>query len=561
MTKPHNLIHELNVPVPMRDGTVLRADIFRPEGAGRCPALLVRTPYDKSLQGSCDRFVRAGYAVMAQDMRGRYASDGEFVPFFVPTPMEGDDGYDTVEWLAGRPWCDGRVGTMGSSYNGWTQWMLARRRPPHLKAMAAQAIPLEASAMDYTGAFRPGRRIFWLMASMSPDLRRRAGGAKPHRPEEAIRLWRELEHSHIMGMLPWSELLPLLPAALARPFGRWLQNPADPVWRFDQAHHEIEVPNFDLTGWWDHCSSIAHLEGMRKNARTAEARSGSQLVIGPWNHSQQGVRRVGGFDFGPSAEVDLVDLHIRWFDHWLKGLDNGVGDDPPVRYFVLGSNTWKSSESWPPPNRGEVHFYLRGGGGLTLEVPDAPTDQTPDTYNYDPRDPVPTLWDRDVLYTVPADRRRLEHRGDILRYVTLPLAADLEIAGNPQVLLYAASSAPDTDFFASLSDQSPDGACLEVSSGMVRARHRNGLDRRDGLTPGEVTVFRIRLNPIACRFIQGHRIRLEITSSDFPNFDRNHNTGRNDLFDAGLAIARQTLHHSTRHPSRLELPGIFLETN
>ena len=247
---------EIDVSIPMRDGVVLRANLYRPVVDGPYPALVVRTPYGKQGPGHYDRYVRAGYVVVCQDTRGRYASDGEFVPFFVSTPHEAEDGYDTVEWAAAQPWCDGRVGTMGLSYAGWMQWALAALRPPHLVAMAAQGIPLELTELDFPGTFRAGRRVQWLIAAMAPDLRRRTGGPMPHDTLDAKRVWDEHEHGHYLGMLPWSELPQLLPAALGQPLARWLRNPTERVWRFDQAHHHIDVPNLDITGWWDHCIGI-----------------------------------------------------------------------------------------------------------------------------------------------------------------------------------------------------------------------------------------------------------------------------------------------------------------
>lgn len=546
------VVTTLDVPMPMRDGTILRANVFRPAGDQACPALLVRTPYGKGGPGGYDRFVRAGYAVVVQDMRGRYTSDGDFVPFLVPVPQEAQDGYDSVEWLAAQPWCDGQVGTMGTSYQAWAQWMLAKLRPPHLKAMSAQSIPPELADVDYPGAFRPARRVHWLMTAMAPDLRRRAGAPAPHRPSEAIRLWEETEHGRWLNLLPWSELPNHLPAPLAGPLKAWLRDPAQPRWRFAEAYGQIDVPNLDITGWYDHCNaSIRHLPGMQQDGRTPRAREQSRLVIGPWNHVTLGQATVGTTDFGGSAAVDLTDLLVRWFDRWLKGQDNGVDREPAVSYFMLGANQWRSAPTWPPPAHADHVLHLRQGRGLT---PEPPRDEEPeDRYTYDPRDPAPTLWSP-RLFTEPVDRRVLDHRPDILRYATAPLDEALEVVGEPTLVLFAASSALDTDFFARLVDEAPDGPALELCSGMVRARHRHGLDRAEPLTPETLTELRIRLGPIACRFGRGHRIRLEVTSSDFPNYDRNHNTGGNDLFDTTLVVARQRVAHTPHHPSRLMLP-------
>jgi hypothetical protein len=294
---------------------------------------------------------------------------------------------------------------------------------------------------------------------------------------------------------------------------------------------------------------------MQQNGRTELARSQTKVIIGPWRHGTFG-RRLGEIDFGLQAELDREDVIIRWFDHWLRGHENGVERWPAVRYFVMGSGKWKSAGAWPPPGTGERVFYLGsqgdanspdGSGALAAEpVPGQP----PDAYVYDPNDPVPTLWTRE-LFTVPSDRRQLAHRRDICIYRTPALEEEIEVVGQPEVVLYASSSARDTDFFARLVDEDPDGPALEACYGLVRARYRHGLEREDFLTPDAPTEFRIKLGPTACRFRKGHRLRLEITSSDFPNHDRNHNTGRNDLADTELIVARQKVFHSAERASRL----------
>lgn len=553
------IVEEKEVAVPMRDGTVLRAHVFRPEGEGCFPGLLTRTPYGKP-QGGFERYVRAGYAVVAQDSRGRYSSEGKYVPFTVENTGDAEDGYDSVEWLASQSWCDGQVGTMGASYNAWMQWELARLQPPHLKAMAAYSIPLELTEVDWPGAFKPGRRVKWWMTTMAPDLRRRAGLPKPHTPQEARQIWDEVEQGHWLGFMPWLELPRYLPTGLAEYAEEWLKNPGRRPWKFDRIHAEVEVPNLDFSGWYDHCGgTMAHLGLMQRNGRSETARKQTKLILGPWNHANLGKRQIGPIDFGPLAEVDINALIIRWFDHWLKGMENGVDREPPVRYFVMGAGKWKRADAWPPADVDEKTFFLRSDGGArgvdgTGELRDvAGVEESCDAFSYDPRDPVPTLWTRD-LFTVPADRRALEYRKDILYYRTPPLEADVEVVGYPQVALFASSSAPDTDFFVRLIDEDPEDKALEICYGMVRARHRNGLDREELPVPGEVTEFRIGLGATACRFLRGHRIRLEITSSDFPNHDRNHNTGRNDLADGEMVTAEQQIFHSAKFPSRLILP-------
>jgi uncharacterized protein len=554
------IVVEKNVDVPMRDGVLLRANVFRPAGDGRYPGLLLRTPYGKP-EGGMERYVRAGYAVVTQDSRGRYASEGEHVPFTEEETGDAEDGYDAVEWLAAQPYCNGRVGTFGASYNAWMQWQLAKLRPPHLVAMCAYTIPLELTEVDWPGAFKPGRRIKWWRTTIAPDLRRREGAPKPHTPAEARKLWDEVEQGYWLGLMPWKEIAKYLPEQMAYYVESWLAEPNRRPWKFADIHAAVEVPNLDFSGWYDHCNgTMAHLGLMQKNARTAAAKK-SQLVVGPWNHPGLGKRQLGDIDFGPQAELDLTAQIIRWFDHWLKGLDNGVAEESAVRYFCMGkSGGWRSAATWPPENGSQKTYHLHSagdaqradGGGYLHER--APAGKEPaDLYVYDPRDPVPTLWTPDH-FTVPADRRALECRSDILYYQTAPLQEEIEVVGYPEAVLYAASSAPDTDFFARLVDEDPQGRALEICYGMVRARHRHSFDEEELLVPGEVVEYRIKLGATACRFAKGHRIRLEITSSDFPNHDRNHNVGRNDLEDVEMAVAEQRVLHEGEHASRLVLP-------
>lgn len=551
------IIKESDVEVPMRDGVILRANVFRPDGGGIFPGLLLRTPYGKPQEGH-ERYVRAGYVVVTQDSRGRYASEGKYVPFTEENTGDAEDGYDAVEWVAKQPWCNGKVGTFGASYNAWMQWQLAKLRPPSLVAMCAYTIPLELTEVDWPGAFKPGRRIRWWMTTIAPDLRRRHGLPKPHTPAEASEIWDEIEHGRWLGFMPWIDIKNHLPPGLAEYAEGWLKHPNRRPWKFDEVHKEIDVPNLDFSGWYDHCGgTMAHLKLMQQNARTPEAREKSKLVLGPWSHPTIGQRKTGDIDFGPQAQLDIHDLILRWFDFWLKGAQNGIDKVAACRYFVMGSGKWKSAGTWPPPLQDKI-LYLDSDGKASTEKNGRLLDATPeidgcDVYTYDSNDPVPTLWNRN-LFSGPANRRKLEHRQDILYYRTEPLKQEIEVVGYPEVVLHAASSAPDTDFFARLVDEDPDGPATEVCYGLVRARHRNSYDTEDFLNPGEVTEFRIKMGATAICFQAGHRIRLEITSSDFPNHDRNHNTGRNDLVDTELKKAEQTIHHSPAYPSRLILP-------
>lgn len=549
------LLVEENVAIPMRDGIILRATLWRPDREGIFPAILERTPYGKISaidHPTAHRFAHAGYAFLSQDIRGRYASDGTWTPFTEPHTGDAEDGYDTVEWIASQPWCNGKIGTNGASYVGWTQWQLAKLCPPHHVAMSARTIPVELDLLDWNGGFKAARRLHWWFVSMAPDLRRRQGLPPPHTSAQAQEFMPEGARLELAKTLPLSTVTRFLPPGLAETGLAWMKNPSSRPWGFAVAHSRVVVPNFDITGWYDHCNgTIGHFAGLRKNGASPAARTQTRLIIGPWNHVGAGRRKQGAFDFGPAAELDINGLLLRWFDRWLKGENNGVDREPAVRYFVMGSNIWKSSETWPPAGTKARTLFLRAESALEAQTP--ATDEPPDRYTTDPADPAPSLCEP-AMFTQPADRRRHDQRTDILRYVSAPLEQDLEIAGQPEVVLHAASTGPDTDFFARLADDAPDGPALEISYGMTRARYRNGLDQEVLLPPGKPVEIKIRLGHTACRFLKGHRIRLEICGFDFPLHDRNHQTGGNDLFESELKIATQTVFHTAGQPSRLILP-------
>jgi predicted acyl esterase len=429
---------------------------------------------------------------------------------------------------------------------------------------------------------RPGRRLQWHFATGAPDTRRRLGLPGPRTREEAALLWRFERHKWLW-FLPWSELPEQVLGPLTPYFKGYLSQPQRDTFRFAGRHGEIDVPVFHRTGWYDRfVSTIDHFTAMRRTGRTEWARRHQRLLVGPWGHTDALTRRVGDLDFGPAAEMDHEALLLRWFDHWLKDRDTGMLDGPPVRYFLMGRNEWRAADAWPPPGTREARWYLAsagrantaaGDGRLVPRPPRPPGDPAApdaphaphapdlagapgaesDAYLYDPRDPVPTVWPLEDQ-CLPLDQRPLDGREDLLVYVAAPSERELAFAGDPVVELYAASSARDTDFVARLGDVHPDGLVQPLTDGLVRTRFRGGLDRPRLLTPGAVERYRIPLHPVAATLLPGHRLRLEVTSSDFPNDDRNHNTGADDFSDPTLVVARQTVYHSAARPSALVLP-------
>ena len=569
-----------DVAMTARDGTTLRADVYRPDGPGRFPVLLSRLPYDKNGRrrpGDIDVFVDHGYVVIIQDTRGRFASDGDaYVPLF----PEANDGYDAVEWAAGLPYSNGRVGTMGQSYLGATQYLLAPTRPPHLRAAFPASAPADfhqAWVYHTGGAFELGWQIPYAIL-MARDTIARKGLTQSLLP----RLEREL----VAAVTPWAP--PLSPAAYNRlPLTAWaellepvaayvgdyLRHPSDgPAWwslNLERQHGEIDVPMYHVTSWYDiflH-GGIANFCGLRRHARTEAARAAQKLLIGPWAHlfpyTSPTSTGTGEIDFGPAALIDLHEVQLRWFDHWLKGIDTGILDEPPVKIFVMGVNRWRDEHEWPPARARYTPYYLHSGGRANTAGGDGtlsatpPGDEAADRFVYDPGDPVPTRGGNTLILAMGVmDQRPVEARADVLVYTSAVMTDPLEVTGPVVVTLHAASSAHDTDFTAKLVDVRPDGYAQNLADGIVRARYRSSRQSLSLLTPGEVSRFTVDLWATSHVFLPGHRIRLEIASSNFPRFDRNLNTGEDQATGTRWQPAHQTVFHDARYPSHVVLPII-----
>ena len=552
------VVVERNVPVSMRDGTILRADVYRPDHGGPYPVLVQRTQYGKD--GNFDRFVKAGYIIVSQDIRGRYASEGKRDSLFLS--HEAEDGYDTVEWAAKIPGSSHQVGTFGASALATEQWLLASLCPPSLVVMSAQRCAPPRRYQTPTGSILPYSQMRG-MWTIIPDVRRRRNLPGIHMSWEGRKLWNQGDSNKWVYFLPWKDLpidLHVDQAGHGR-FIFFLNNPQlDPLKLVERCKN-ISVPNLDVTGWYDFCNAdMLMFRTMASEAKTEVARKSSKIIIGPWPHSRLH-RTIGKIDFGPSAALDDIAVQIRWFDYWLKGIQNGVDKDAPVRIFVMGDNQWRNEQSWPLQRVKERSLFVSSRGNANTPIGDGrlahqePKQTGKDQYLYDPKDPVPTPFNPIGMF-MPADQRPLKDRNDILVYQTEPLKERVEVTGNPIVELYAASSAPDTDWFVRLIDVYPDGLAMDVSMGVVRARYRSGFDRPAFIKSGEVVKYSIRMRPTSNAFLPGHRIRLDITSSDFPNYDRNHNTAVNQNADATLVIANQTVYHGGEQATRIILPWI-----
>lgn len=556
------IIVEKDVMVAMRDGVRLATDVYRPEGATDAPALLQRTPYDKELSVFRNytlelmQAVRAGYAVAVQDVRGRYASEGSFDPF----AQDGHDGADTVAWLRSQPWCSGAVGMIGASYYGATQWSAAAAAGDALGALAPgwTGADFHDGWAYQGGAFQLGFVLHWVLAFMAAG----APGAAD-RFGELVAAVDGHEAAYAATPLLEAEL----PGELAPYYRAWLEHPSrDAHWEAlapADRWQRVTAPALLVGGWYDLFlgGTLASWAALRREGGTAAARR-PRMVIGPWAHGNVSGAfpdRAYGL-LSHHLATDPTGLHLRWFDRHLRGIDNGIDDEPPVRIFVMGADEWRDAEDWPLPGTRPTPFYLRSGGELSTE---APADEPEDVYTYDPRDPVPTLGGATFLPGLavsanagPRDQAPLSARADVLTYVTAPLERDLEVIGPVEVVLFASSSARDTDFTAKLVDVHPDGRAELLTDGILRARYRSSLAAPEPLEPGATYELRIDLVATANVFRAGHRIRLDVSSSNFPRFDRNTNTGgaiaHERLEDAVTAVNR--VHHDAARPSHLVLP-------
>jgi putative CocE/NonD family hydrolase len=549
----------VDVNTPLRDGTLLRADLHAASPEDRRPVLLIRTPYGRQ-QYRDDSIVaeatRRGYAVVVQDVRGRHDSAGAFDPY----TQEGADGYDTIEWIASQSWSNGRVATAGLSYPGAVQWLAAVETPPHLVCAFPAMCFSSARQFFYFGGAFDLSWLSWTASNIAPDDRRRHRVPGAQTTREARAWWRR----HGRAALKRVPLRGHPALAGVTPFyDEWLDHPDDgPFWEFaeiEPRHDRVHVPTFNFSGWHDEgygpIGATRNFAGMAARGATAAARR-PHLMIGPWVHGVPGhdTGVVGDRDFGAAAGLDYDTLVLDWCDLHARGVDRGIGAAPRVRLFVMGANRWHEGNAWPVPSTPRP-LFLRRGGRLTLEAPD--DGEPAERYVFDPNDPV-----EDPHFDAglgPHNQASLERRSDVLSFSTAPLDDDLEVIGAIEFRLWVASSAPDTDFYCRLLDVGPDGAAWNLMSPtleVMRAKYRHGEEMPELLVPGEPVELVFRLGLTANRFLRGHRLRVHVTSSFFPHLDRNPNTGRPSAIESTLVPARQTVFHDASRPSRVILPVV-----
>lgn len=549
---PPEVRTQFDVPVEMRDGVKLAADVYLPKQEGKYPVVLVRTPYGK--QGAVHEgvyFASHGYVLVAEDTRGRFESDGRWYAF----AHEADDGYDSIEWAARQPWSNGRVVTAGGSYMAIDQWLAATRLSPHLAAMLILVSPsdLYANTIHNGGAFQYGTALTW-----------------------SVGTGRHTNLNDQFKLIAWPEIfrrLPVQEAAQAagyqpRFYRDWIAHAArDAYWKalgWDDVYSKLSVPVLNFGGWFD-IFQEGTIENFLKMTRQAPdaVRGAQRLIVGPWAHMAWGPK-VGDVDFGPQSKVDVDAKELRWLDHYVKGVANGAEKDPPIETFAMGINQWKSEDAWPPSDTRPVRLYFHSGGkantadgdGVLSETP--PGTEPPDHFDDDPADPVPThgggtCCSPQLIPWGALDQRPIEKRHDVLVYSTTAFETDFEVVGPLVVHLFASSSAPDTDWTAKLVDVNPSGFAMNLSDGILRARFRHSFQTPELLVPGRAYEFVVNAGNTHNVFRRGHRLRLEIAGSNFPRFSRNTHTGKVPETDASFTVAHETVYHDGARASYLLL--------
>ncbi len=565
----HKVTEARNERVQMRDGARLVVDIFRPDAEGRFPAVLCQTPYNKNgLATRAKWFAERGYVVVNSDSRGRFESEGDWDPF---SALHKSDGYDLVEWIARQPWCNGRVGAYGLSYMGWTQWWTATQAPPSLKCIVPEVAPPD---QFHNGPYQNGALVCWAidwagaMAGRTPNSRGKGayGGFAANRETEyMLTPYIELDDRRKHGHTKWYDTW-IRQNLASGEYWRAIsyQNPED--------YAKVTVPSLAISGWFDanFPGTPMNYLAMKQHGATPEARR-PRLVIGPWQHIINRSQTAADVDFGPQAIIEWDGYVCRWFDQHLKQIDTGILTDPPVHVFVMGRNQWRAASDWPLPGTKWTKYYLHSGGKANGSAGDGslstepPADEPPDRYTYDPADPTPSAGFTNGHIDGPRDISTSAARPDVLVYTTPPLEEEVEVVGPITAKLHAATSAGDTDWMVRLVDVHPDGYAAFLCEGLMRARHRDpandgrfNADRLSTIEPGKIYPYTIEFwRATGNAFAKGHRIRIEISSSYFPYYLRNLNTGADNIgLETQSVVAKQTIHHDRNAPSHVLLPII-----
>ncbi len=545
------------VAVPMRDGVRLRADVHRPSAEGRFPTLVYRTPYDRKRAPEdevAQAALSAGYAVVRVDVRGRYESEGEFVPY----RNEGADGYDTIEWAAGEPWSTGDVGTYGLSYPGAVQWLAAIESPPHLRAMVPAMTFSTPRKFFYAGGAWDLSWLAWIWNNIAPDARRRKGLPGPRTGREARDEWKRLE-----AVLPYRLPLTDVPElrAPAPYYFDWLAHrPGEEYWDWAEVrgrYGRVTAAVLNVSGWHDEAygpeGAITNFLGLLET-RKDEKDPRTRLILGPWVHGGQAEDRAGDRVFGPQARLQYARQIVRFMDRYVRGVDNGLDREPRVRAFVMGENVWRTGDTLPLPGTKPLSLHLAAGGRLSGSAPRAAAASS--TFVSDPAHPVIDAY-ADAYGA--HDYRALAGRSDTLVFETEPLSEPLRVVGAIETDIYLSADAPDADLWVKLEDVAPDGTAWNLSSpgtDVLRVSARNGGAGGQPLSPGEVVAMRLPNLRTGNLFAKGHRVRIVLCGNFMPHFSRNLQTGESETRSAKSRKATIRIHHDAGHPSRIVLPVV-----
>jgi len=559
-TEKYEATVERNVAAKMRDGMTLRADIYRPNAEGKFPVLLVRTPYDKTNETNFGlKGAARGYVVIAQDVRGRFASEGDWYTF----KYESQDGYDTVEWAAALPYSNGKVGMFGGSYVGATQFLAAIAKPPHLVGICPN---YTASNYHDGWTYQGGAFEQWFNESWTTGLALNTMRRRMETNADA------LSGTKVLPLNSYPVLEMPQAAGLAPYFADWLAHPNfDDYWKqisIEDHYAQIQVPVFSLGAWYDIFlgGTLRNYVRLKKEAGSESTRSTQRLMVYVGGHAGGWAgRKVGALDFGDKLPIDVGEVTLRWYDWLLKGEANGIEKEKPVKIFVMGKNEWREEDDWPLARAKNTRYYLHssgaanglGGNGSLSTM--APPDEKPDQYVYDPNDAVPTIGGPLCCSALPTgigpqDQRPAEGRNDVLVYTTPAFAKDTEVTGPVSLDLYVSSSAVDTDFTGKLVDVWPDGFAQNLTEGILRLRYRNSQEKPELANPGETYHITVDLWATSNVFLAGHKLRLEVSSSNFPRFDRNLNTGEEQARATRMIKAANVIYHDKAHPSALVVP-------
>jgi putative CocE/NonD family hydrolase len=557
--------------VPMPDGVRLSAAVWRPDAEGKkFPVIMIATPYNKLRQSNIDDakyFVPRGYVYVAYDIRGRYDSQGQA---YLYGPLDGKDLSVMQTWVAHLPWSDGKIGMYGGSYLGFIQWEGALQQNPNLTALIPEVSPDDHYDNVYpSGAFQLSNSLDFLWFCC---------GGRTNEPIE------------VMDWANWYKHLPI------RDDANWAGIPNTKLWddlvthsNDDSYYHtfvaspgerispgkngpgryaDVKVPTFNLSGWYDQVSqaTINNFVGM-VNYGPTDLGKYHKLMMGPWTHGGRFKTKQGQLTFPNQAAPNGNEWRLRWFDYWLKGMKNGFENQPPVTIYIMGADVWRQECEWPLKRTQYTNYYLHSGGRAQTLLGDGtlqtmpPRSEPADHFTYDPSRPVPTLGGNVAMHPPrvgPYDQTATELRSDVLVYTTPPLKEDVEVTGPVILHLFASTDRTDTDFTGKLVDVYPDGYAQILLEGVIRGRHRNSFRWEELLKPGKIYDFYVDLWSTSNVFKKGHRIRIEVSSSNFPKYDRNPNTGHKFGEDAEILVAHQTIYHDAEHPSHVVLPIIPL---